>query len=188
MGRSSSAGTVCAPGSLEAGQQAPPSRPPGWQSLCIVQTPAGGPEVMAREAGLLTLNDSLVLLSGCLQMTTMTTEQRRADPVSTKPAHSPPSARAFFPRTATVQKVTIRIAKRERQVRSNHLSSSHRYPQLSPKPMERQAPFLQASTTVRTVQQLIPSGTCPPPPMARKHVMPTRKTLDTFQGGAGSYL
>ena len=66
------------------------------------------------QAELLTLNESLVLLSGCLQMMTVTREQRRADPASIKIAHNSPFVRASFPSTATMQKVMIRIAKKER--------------------------------------------------------------------------
>lgn len=60
-----------------------------------------------------TLNESLVLLSGCLQMTPVTSMQRRTDPVITKTAHSVPSARASLPSTATMHTVMISAAVRE---------------------------------------------------------------------------
>lgn len=46
---------------------------------------------------------------------TVTRKQRSADMVSTKIAHNSPFIRASFPSTAKMQKVMIRIAKKERE-------------------------------------------------------------------------
>lgn len=48
-------------------------------------------------------------------MMTVTREQRRADPVSIKIAHNFPFVRMSFASTATMQKVMIRIAEKERE-------------------------------------------------------------------------
>lgn len=78
-------------------------------------------------------------------MMTVATEQRMAEPVSTKTAHNSPFVKASFPSTATMQKMMIKIAGRdrdrewERELCLSHFSSPHRYPQLSPKPAEREA-------------------------------------------------
>lgn len=48
-------------------------------------------------------------------MMIVTREQRRADPVSIKIAHNFPFVRMSFASTATMQKVMIRIAEKERE-------------------------------------------------------------------------
>lgn len=85
-----------------------------WESPCGV-CPIGQLPAEA-QAELLTLNESLVLLSGCLQMMTVTIEQRMAEMMSMKMAHNSTFVRAFFPSTVTMQKMMIRIAEdRERE-------------------------------------------------------------------------
>lgn len=79
----------------------------------------GGP-LRARRAEPLTLNESLVLLSGCCQMMTVTTVHMTAEPMSMKSAHHSPWARASFPSTVTMQKTMMRIADGQRQ-REMHL-------------------------------------------------------------------
>lgn len=56
----------------------------------------------------LALNESLVLLSGCLQITTVKKKQRRKTATSRAIAHGVPFFRASLPRTVQLQKVTIR--------------------------------------------------------------------------------
>ena len=56
------------------------------------------------QAELFTLNESLVLLSGCRQMMAVTTEQRKAEPMSRKTAHNSPFTRASLPSTAARQR------------------------------------------------------------------------------------
>lgn len=73
----------------------------------------GGP-LRARRAEPLTLNESLVLLSGCCQMMTVTTVHMTAEPMSMKSAHHSPWARASFPSTVTMQKTMMRIADGQR--------------------------------------------------------------------------
>lgn len=76
-------------------------------------------------------------------MMTVTTKQRRAEPTSIKTDHNSPFVRAIFPSTATMQKMMIKIAGRdrerewERELCLRHFSSPYRYSQLSPKLMER---------------------------------------------------
>lgn len=82
----------------------------------------GGP-LRARRAEPLTLNESLVLLSGCCQMMTVTTEQRTAEPMSMKSAHSSPWARASLPSTVTMQKTMMRMADGEREMHLDHFST-----------------------------------------------------------------
>lgn len=104
----------------EAGRQAPPlqtTRPgrahTGRRSAGVCGSYHRNLPGGSLQAELLTLNESLVLLSGCLQMMIVTREQRRTDPASIKIAHNSPFVRASFPSTATMQKVMIRIAKEE---------------------------------------------------------------------------
>lgn len=80
------------------------------------------------QAELFTLNESLVLLSGCRQMMAVTTEQRKAEPMSRKTAHNSPFTRASLPSTAAMQKVMTRSAKRDRQRKPHfsHSPGSHR--------------------------------------------------------------
>jgi hypothetical protein len=78
-------------------------------------------------------------------MTPVTTTQRSRDTETTKTAHSSPLARASLPSTATMHKVMIRTAKRKRKEKganSTTSQESHRYPQFSPKPVQKRAPFL----------------------------------------------
>lgn len=84
-----------------------------------------GGSLQPGQAELLTLNESLVLLSGCRQMMAVTTQQRKAEPTSTKTAHSSPFTRAPLPSTATMQKVMTSRAKRERETHFSHFPSSH---------------------------------------------------------------
>lgn len=57
---------------------------------------------------MLTLKESLVLLSGCLQITRVTPKQRRKTITSRQIAHVVPFIRGSLPRTVKLQKVTIR--------------------------------------------------------------------------------
>lgn len=56
----------------------------------------------------LALNESLVLLSGCLQMMTVKTKQMRKMTTSMLMAQIAPLIRTFLARTAKLQKLTIR--------------------------------------------------------------------------------
>lgn len=90
------------------------------------------------------MNESLVLLSDCLQMMPVTIAQRTADPATTKIAHGSPLLRASLPSTATMHKVMIRIAKRERNKRGT-VKPVLKFPQVpsfSPKLVQREPPFL----------------------------------------------
>lgn len=102
------------------------------------------------QAELFTLNESLVLLSGCRQMMAVTTEQRKAEPMSRKTAHNSPFTRASLPSTAARQKVMTRSAKRDRQ-RKPHFSHSpgSQTDQSFPKPQEGWAPSLRAPIPIR---------------------------------------
>lgn len=130
-------------------------------------------------------------------MMMVTREQRRTDPASTKMAHNSAFVRASFPSTATMQKVRIRIAKKEGE--RGAIQSFFRSPQIAPKPTEREAPFLQPPITVRAEQltsqsrsktdaYLYPFQHLPPPPGTRNPAIPTSRTPNTLQGRAGSYL
>lgn len=112
--------------------------PCGWPESTCRQIPTprrahagsvpSGSSLQNLRAELLTLNESWVLLSGCLQMMTVITEQRIAETMSIKMAHNSTFVRAFFPSTVTMQKMMIRIAedrKRGRQMHLNYFSSSH---------------------------------------------------------------
>lgn len=83
-----------------------------------------------RPAKLLTLNESLVLLSGCLQMMPVTSMQRRTEPVMRKTAHSVPSARASLASTATMHTMMIRTAKREKKKSGENPHMYHVSPQI----------------------------------------------------------
>ena len=67
--------------------------------------------------------------------------------MSRKTAHSAPLVRASLPSTVTMQKVMMRTAKgegKDSKLQLNHFPISHRHPLVSPKLMEREAPFPKA--------------------------------------------
>lgn len=152
----------------------------------VLSLPGNSPQ--AHQAKLLTLNESLVLLSGCLQMTPMVITLRRAVLVTTRIAHSSPLPRASLPITATMHTVRMKITK-GRQTES-HFASPHRYPRFSPKPVQR-----VVLTIIRTEKLLLQSQSStktdisrntPTPclvPLTRQHAIPTSKTPDPEQEG-----